>query len=504
MGPVACTHRDVCGDETLNDGALGDGHGVSGCEGRSWHPDNTASLPTCTNTRHGYPPYWENPEMKGVFMFDTPDECCNKLSPNGDCVMKEARECADDDGPDDCAGPWHPAADFDGCSNSPRGTYPDDWTVPGVSERYFYETHAECCNATFVYPSIDECPKTNHCPTGRPTPAPVSCPSENKWHRDADANARTCTNDLNYPKAWNDPFLMWDYLFDTPEQCCARTANQEEPCIVVDICTGPGEALELPATPITMSQPELLKATSADEPATHQPPVSCRGVTKKKQCSKKQECTWDATIDSCADAALSSLSAEVGPGENSQLQYPTLVEEQAMTEPTTRCGGIEKKKSCTKDPECNWDRSIDMCVEATVSAPITDGSTESPTLSSMKRQMEPQPTRGCGLIFRKKSCGKDPECVWDVSLNSCVNTNLTPGKGKQVVSVRGDDDCAEKKYHPTSVRIRRCSNSDSFPSVWASSPDMRKKYFFTVGDDCCATFYSDGPCEVVNVCSSTT
>ena len=69
-------------------------------------------------------------------MFDTPDECCDMLNSqgdgniqprnekkkkktkkDGDCIVKEAPECSEDQhGTENCY-PWHPAVGFNGCSN---------------------------------------------------------------------------------------------------------------------------------------------------------------------------------------------------------------------------------------------------------------------------------------------------------------------------------------------------------------------------------------------------
>ena len=87
-------------------------------------------------------------------------------------------------------------------------------------------------------------------------------------------------------------------------------------------------------------------------------------------------------------------------------------------------------------------------------------------------------------------------------MDACTDAVLNmSGKERQVASSGNDNDCNKKMYHPTSATLRECSNNDSYPSWWLSSADTRNKYFFAVGDDCCANFYSGGPCEVVNSCS---
>jgi len=442
-------------------------------------------------------------------MFDKPDECCDMLNGQGgggeaqpanhrDCVIKKAPECIDIGGQyKPCTDPWHPTTYFEGCSNSPLGTYPSDWTAPGSP--YLYKTHKECCEAIFVYKSISECPKTNYCPTLEPTPSPVSCPSGNKWHRSTDSYTYICTNDLDYPSAWNDPFLVWDYLFDTSAQCCARSVNKEGTCTVVDIC-GPGETVESLVMPIANSPTEVAKLTSTEGQMAPQSPMGCERIKKKKPCFRKQ-CIWDDSIDSCTDVVLTVMFAETEPGKvlgpptvpaKTELQQTALNEGPTTSKPT--CGGRKKKKTCVK-AECVWNVSTNSCSDVPT--------TNSPKSTSMRGEVTTQPNIVCGGIRKKELC-TNAECIWDVSIYSCADAVLAlPGERNQVVSVGGNHDCDKRKYHPKSVLIRECSNDDSFPSVWASSPDMRNTYFFAVGDDCCDIIYSDGPCIVVNICSPT-
>lgn len=63
------------------------------------------------------------------------------------------------------------------------------------------------------------------------------------------------------------------------------------------------------------------------------------------------------------------------------------------------------------------------------------------------------------------------------------------------------DDCGNK-YHPTSVTKQKCTNDNVHPSIW-DMPDMTRVYFFTSSAECCAFFYNDGTCTVVNICSAT-
>eukprot|EP00579_Thalassiosira_antarctica_P010117 CAMPEP_0201918322 /NCGR_PEP_ID=MMETSP0903-20130614/7517_1 /ASSEMBLY_ACC=CAM_ASM_000552 /TAXON_ID=420261 /ORGANISM="Thalassiosira antarctica, Strain CCMP982" /LENGTH=255 /DNA_ID=CAMNT_0048454617 /DNA_START=281 /DNA_END=1044 /DNA_ORIENTATION=+ len=180
-----CGMEDVCGgdeEETVDE---------DGCEGRLWHPDNTASLPTCTNTLDGYPSYWENPEMKGLFMFDKPDECCDMLKGQGggavdnDCSIKEANDCVDGGNP-----------------NGQDSSSGADHHVGGID---------------------------------------MSCDNR-KWHV-SKSKAETCTNDDDFPSSWNDDSFLGKTMFSSHNECCnsleAAFGLSNSNCNLVNVCTDP-------------------------------------------------------------------------------------------------------------------------------------------------------------------------------------------------------------------------------------------------------------------------
>jgi len=504
-GPHNCGKSDVCLDDAVPLEGSGVGNDSTGaytydsghqCEGRLWHPDITASSPTCTNTAfkgNNYPSYWDNPVMKGLTMFDTPKECCGNLNGEGAinsnyCFVKESNDCVandetgqydiekddcedgrkwhasksksetctnDDDfppawsdafyngktmfsshteccndlgafglanchvinictdplytsgtigtdyGSPSCAYPWHPnAPTFRGCSNSLPETYPNDWTHPDVQSWYLYGTHEDCCDNFFDYEDTDDCPKFDHCPDvivpiaspiAWASTSPTTCDEErNRWHK-GHTGPNICTNDLDYPLAWDDPTITADHLFDTVRECCDNFVDNEDmdTCVVVDIC---------------------------DKMST--------------------------TIDLNAPAKLS-------------IQFPTYSPMQSS-----------------------------MTNELDVS-PATD----SPSHSPAHPPIDTAPVSLCAGK-RKKRCANDPECNWVI--NSCVDGLVLTGSGELV-----NDGCAGIKYHPTNVLERKCTNDDNFPSIWSHTMD---KYFFSSGQDCCAAFYDGGPCEVNNIC----
>jgi len=246
---------------------------------------------------------------------------------------------------------------------------------------------------------------TNYCTTGMPSPSQTfTCPAlGHKWHKGLERN--TCTNDLDYPSAWNDPAVANSFLFDTFVECCAEYVNTESFCTVVDICEtrptviGPGQLLDLLA--------ELLAAGSPTESPTT---LSLRPTMA------------------------------VGCGQN-------------------------KPRKCVKDPECSWDRTTKSCVD---------------------------------LVPMDIDEHVDEKV--DVQLDEKVDEDVGNRVDEDDHADVYADDCG-KKYHPKSVLERKCTNDDVYPSIW-DRPDMRRVYFFTSSADCCAFFYSDGPCHVVNICSA--
>ena len=63
-------------------------------------------------------------------------------------------------------------------------------------------------------------------------------------------------------------------------------------------------------------------------------------------------------------------------------------------------------------------------------------------------------------------------------------------------------DCERRrKYHPTTIQQRICTNSDEYPVLWESSYEMISEYFFATSNECCAAYYTtEGECIVENVC----
>lgn len=167
---------------------------------------------------------------------------------------------------------------------------------------------------------------------------------------------------------------------------------------------------------------------------------------------------------------------------------------------SSQCTGIKSsRRRCARDHQCNFDITSNSCHTKQASANSESSFSESTTTT----------TTSCEAKARK-DCVKSESCEYDRKTKTCGPSGVGVGDS---LGVATDDDndmsngCPGKKYHPTNVLERKCSNNDIYPSLWNSAPNQRSKYFFVSGDDCCAAFYNgDGSssCEVDNVCSSTT
>ena len=141
-----------------------------------WHPDIDIGRDGCSNSRN-MPSSWKKPENKVNLLFDTSDECCQKL------FLDEGKHCKL----------------YNLCTTETPTRQP-----------------------TTLRP-------TRKPVTAQPvTPAPVGADAKSdvcataKWHIAVGHWELACSNSLTYTEAWNDSALSGKFLFDTHEACCVR------------------------------------------------------------------------------------------------------------------------------------------------------------------------------------------------------------------------------------------------------------------------------------------
>mmetsp|Transcript_19468 Transcript_19468/g.41640 ORF Transcript_19468/g.41640 Transcript_19468/m.41640 type:complete len:635 (+) Transcript_19468:2027-3931(+) len=164
-----------------------------------WHPDTLEGLDGCSNYLH-FPVSWKQPKNKANLLFDTSQECCQKL------YLEQGNHCKV----------------YNYCEADPTKyptPPPTPWPISPTEP------------PTFAQPTT---PAPKSLTTDVTSPPP--CESA-KWHIAAGANDLTCTNGLDYPEPWNDPRMSANFLFDSHFDCCKRFSPFDpNACGRVDVC----------------------------------------------------------------------------------------------------------------------------------------------------------------------------------------------------------------------------------------------------------------------------
>lgn len=289
----------------------------------------------------------------------------------------------------------------------------------------------------------------------------------------------TCTNSGTYPPEWVQGNAA-DYLFHlTGEACCeemrrpwlafggdgggddAGSSAGAPACRIVDAC---GDAEDGAVNDVDDGGDGGDAGSNADADAH-----SCAGKPYW-DCIKEHDCRFDGTARACV-AMEAWTNDDEGDGDGDDESDGDVVVGDG-------CAG-KRYKPCVKDPRCRFDAASDACAD---DAPTDD----------------PSPVQCFGLSMKR--CVKSG-CQYDAYGDVCLPPSRPP-QPPSAGPTGGPTDpvayCGGRKYHPTNVVERRCSNGDAYPALWDSDP---ARFFFEGGEDCCATFYPGGDCEVVNVCS---
>ncbi len=137
-----------------------------------------------------------------------------------------------------------------------------------------------------------------------------------KWHRGKPSQGSTCINDLDYPRAWDDPQVTASHLFDTPEKCCLVHFTLET-CTAINAC----------GVHQTLSS------------------FNCSGYGRGR-CKLDANCSWKPAPDSICVATTTMPQTSSAAGSQA-----------------TKCSGYTwRQRACNRDPSCTWSTQVNACV----------------------------------------------------------------------------------------------------------------------------------------------
>ena len=453
------------------------------------------------------------------------------------------REIADDNENCHTAGRWHTSMTRPGtCTND--ATLPESWLVEPMATFFTFETAEDCCGQS-VYEGrpcgIHDCRDSDggggegegsavaggkHDP-GITYPDGHICHGR-MWHPDLTSRTPACTNTVtNYPGNWDDVLMVGVTMFTSSSECCATLwgewKNKKEEkrmqCQEVEAaeCTAPSET--------------VADGGGGDDPASEPVVEECghpwHPSRDGKGCSNGPPGTypreWDGNLKMFAshDECCAGYYPNVDLEECTKLDYcsrgPTVTEQQPQAEETTKtmataaptkseenspvatptgtsfndgagtetedpgCGVWVKRKQCTRKPGCAWDYTSGTCGEGEVESPVEDS-----------------PPESCDSL-NKKRCSRSALCAWDLSSSVCAEAVPAPGGSENDAAPSSACDPDDPlPFHPTTPEDRTCSNGPDVPASMAGAAG----FSFETPEDCCAAFYGDGPCDVVDVCSA--
>ena len=301
------------------------------CKGRRWHPDTSTSAPICSNSVDNYPPFWDDPTMDGVIMFDTPEDCCkyydsammglicsvrdecaatqqihksdaNTAAKQSDSTTWDKTETQSDIPCEELK--FHPDHESEqGCSNS--ADIPDAWRESDVSA-FFFDTAIECCQ---LFAIAGDCPVQDVCANTPPVkevtaeeePEPAASGKDefkketfcggNKFHPNHETQ-EGCSNSKSIPSEWLSPEMSF-LFFDSAEACCEEF-NKNGHCPIVNVCDTPSSPT---LDPVDNDKSESKPINTSDE----SPCVSSKFYPDKKEKSCSNDMNFPAKMASKPD-----------------------------------------------------------------------------------------------------------------------------------------------------------------------------------------------------------
>ena len=391
----------------------------------------------------------------------------------------------------------------------------------------FFESSEECCEMFGVDGSCvveDVCAKDflasslkKTIPTSSPIesslPASSLCTTR-KWHPKLDFSNPGCSNSDDYTESWNLPEKSVKFLLDTFEECCLKFFGSI--CSKEDICRDANDdtATTAPASPSTSPLAVVSSTTEClsselwhmtldfqkcsnnfdfpsnwlqpemrDQYMFHTLEDCCNNFFSRGHCAVEDICAPPTPIPthtpSSSPIHMPSSSPSMKPSTGPPSSSPSL-------KPST--GPISDP---SKLSENGTKTSIDGCEnnkwhpKSYLNRVCTNDKNYSPAWNNplvSDRFLKNSAKECCDFFYKSEDCEIVDTCP------TALSNHGTPVSS---------DTCESKKWHPTSLHERKCSNDGVYPPLWDNLGD---KFLRSSAMDCCETFYAGGDCNVENIC----
>jgi hypothetical protein len=319
-------------------------------------------------------------------------------------------------------------------------------------------------------------------PTRRPTPGPTTTtePCDNLWHVSIETGEKgTCTNSLNYPKAWElNDLLKAKMLLATSDQCCNGNFPGQK-CNVVNVC---GDGTPVDAPPANGSSggctnPWHISTSGASNTCTNDDDYPASWNMEKIRvnqlhdtaeiCCKKffadEVCHQ---INVCGDTVTTTSSGFYPvfkwPGCTNDDQAPAYIKAQPKD------FYFKSIEACCASG--NFDiKDYDICMEKSVEVTQTYATAPATPITN------PVPTPA-----------------------TAPNSNPTPATAPSSDVPPGN--CSNPWHISTTGASNTCTNDEKFPAAWKNNENIRPNTLFDTFEACCNKFFPGKECNKVDAC----
>ncbi|KAL9190778.1 hypothetical protein ACHAXT_000484 [Thalassiosira profunda] len=329
-------------------------------------------------------------------------------------------------------------------------------------------------------------------PSQRPTKADCS---DSLWHVASEADSFVCSN-IDAELEAKDATM----LFGSAEACCAHYFQGME-CTLRDDCQLTDGVI--PAERNWIAPEE--ECNDQWHPNIGPGPSGCSNSHDYPEIWETSKVTlFFDTVDECCEELSLSRGNHCAVYSNCATKSPTReptpppttnkptprplvspeTQQSIANDETNPCGGKSYRR-CSRDRRCTYNRPHRVC-ELKQPDPR-------PPDHNLTPNNEPSTAATCNGKRTRKHCRRTPSCIWNDGLKHCTGPDNAPADAETT-------SCEGRKWHPTSVDDRTCSNSDRYPPLW---DHPATGWLFDTYMQCCNAFYG-GRCAKENVCEAET